>query len=271
MSYKYTYQAEVNPIVLADEIQASNITVALDYISTSGEFVDIFFKATLSVAEETELTTIVANHDPEACVKEDPLLVKVVEEDPDEEKSFQTITLGITVPAASGWHTQDHTFPLDISVISSDLLIKEENVGDKMEVLVAPDTIVGAVIQDVKQGDTEIFVQQSVLDHVYKGYYIKLIDQNKGIADVGRVLQKKTNSIVVEIPSQMDFSMAAPTYVAMTIKLFNDWEFPGAGRIDIGDAKIGASLIPANTIIRLCYWNRENVAKRFVAPLDILY
>ena len=269
-NYKYTYQKKVNVQALSEEIIKSNITIALDYISTEDTYVYIFFKAQLSVEEETLLTVVVGDHDPNIEVGEPPIMVKVVEDNSDDERSFQTVTIGIDVPAASGWHEEDHSFPIDIAVISCDLLISECHVGDTMEVIVAPDTIIGAITQNVEAGQTEIYVQDSVIQHLFRGYYIVITDGQK-MANLGRVLQIHTNSIVVENAPDVDFDMASPTYVMMSIKLFNDWEFPGVGRIDIGDAKIGASLIPANTTIRLRYYNTTGEAKRFIAPMDILY
>ena len=269
-SYKYTYQKRVNVEALSEEIIKSNITVALDYINTENTYVYIFFKAQLSVEEETLLTVVVGNHDPDVEIEEPPMIVKILEDNADDSKSFQTMTIGIDVPAASGWCECNHTFPIDISIISCDLLISECHVGDKMEVVVAPDTIIGAITQSVEAEQSEIFVQQSVIDNLFVGYFVDLTD-GQNVAELGRVIKIKSNSIVVEKPPTTSFSMESPTYVRMSIKLFNNWEFPGIGRVDIGDAKIGASLIPANTTIRLRYWNRANEAKRFVAPMDVLY
>ena len=270
MSTKYTYQKEVNPPVLEDEIRKSEIVTALDFISTRDEYVDIFFKSDLSVADETMLTVIVGNHDPLHKEEEPPVMVKIIEDSSKDEKSFQTMTIGIDVPAASGWVEKDYVFPIDISIISCDLLIGEEHVGDILEVVVAPDKPVGALIQDASVGDTEIFVQDSVLEHIFVGYYTSITD-GVNLSDLGRVLEKRTNSVVVEKAVDNDYSMASPTYFRMSIKLFNNWEMPGAGRIDIGDAKIGSSLIPKGITIRMRYFNKTNVAKRFVAPMDITY
>ncbi len=59
--YNYT-QADVNTSQLASEIQESAITIALDYINTSGDDIAIFFKATLSAGEETTLDGLVSAH-----------------------------------------------------------------------------------------------------------------------------------------------------------------------------------------------------------------
>jgi len=67
---KYTYTistATANGIVdataLAEQIQASAIVTALDYINTSGDTLDIWFKDGLSEGDEATLTALVTAHD----------------------------------------------------------------------------------------------------------------------------------------------------------------------------------------------------------------
>ena len=69
MSVKYTYSRsgdfpnqQVNSSALTHEIMASSITVAVDYINTYGDIVDIYMKSALSGAEETALDAVVAAH-----------------------------------------------------------------------------------------------------------------------------------------------------------------------------------------------------------------
>lgn len=63
---KYEYQLNsVNLSQLETEIKNSTITIALDYIDYSQPNLDVYFKASLTSAEETELTAIINAHDPQ--------------------------------------------------------------------------------------------------------------------------------------------------------------------------------------------------------------
>jgi len=69
MSVKYEFSIAnnfpnnaVTTSALSSEISASTITIALDYIATSGDDCDIWFKASLAPAEETTLSGVVAAH-----------------------------------------------------------------------------------------------------------------------------------------------------------------------------------------------------------------
>lgn len=73
MSNKYTYSIandfpyhKVDSARLTDEIQDSAITIALDYVNTSNDNCDIWFKAALPSADETVLSGIVSSHSGEA-------------------------------------------------------------------------------------------------------------------------------------------------------------------------------------------------------------
>lgn len=59
---KFTYNKNVNPTLLTKEIQASSISAALDYISTYGNMVDVFFKTDLINNDEDILNEIIEDH-----------------------------------------------------------------------------------------------------------------------------------------------------------------------------------------------------------------
>jgi hypothetical protein len=74
MIYNYTKQANLDNLEL--EIKSSSITIALDTITLTGtDGLEITFKAALSTSEESELDTIVTNHDHTLPSPNDPNLV----------------------------------------------------------------------------------------------------------------------------------------------------------------------------------------------------
>jgi hypothetical protein len=64
-SYQFT-KTPVNIERLAQEIQASSITIALDHITTLGAAITIYFKAALNTDEQTILGALVTDHTGEA-------------------------------------------------------------------------------------------------------------------------------------------------------------------------------------------------------------
>ncbi len=274
---KYTYTKKVNIETLCHEIHdCQEIIVASSHINTNGDNVDIYMKDNLSVEESIALTNVVAAHDSTVTIAEAPLVVKVQEElnVGFTSGSFQSSSFPIDIGAEVGWHYAEHTFPMNISLISCDLLIAPEHVGNILEVIVAPNTIIGNITADVTEGDTEIQVSPTVIENIYVGYFFSITENpndDQYRANLGRVLEVKNASIIVEIGAPRAYAMNTPTYAEMSIKVFHNWEFPHEGRIDIGDSKIGSSDIPKNTVIKLAYHNKNGGAKRFVLPADYVY
>lgn len=62
MASKYTYNKAVNAVKLEQEVKASSIVTALDYITSTSTAVDVWFKAALSGPDETALIAIVNAH-----------------------------------------------------------------------------------------------------------------------------------------------------------------------------------------------------------------
>jgi len=69
MGYKYTYSVAndtvngtVDVAALQKQIRDSEVTVAVDYINSGGDDIDIWMKAELESADENNLTGIVAGH-----------------------------------------------------------------------------------------------------------------------------------------------------------------------------------------------------------------
>jgi len=86
MSIKYTYSIAndtLNGIVdsgaLTEEIQLSNITIALDYINKGGDDCDTWFKVALSGAEQTTLSGVLAAHTGEPL--KDASSIRIVDDD----------------------------------------------------------------------------------------------------------------------------------------------------------------------------------------------
>jgi hypothetical protein len=67
-----TLNGKVNPVTLSQEIRASIITIALDYVQVVGDVLNIWFKATISATEVTELGLVLAAHMGTMGVAENP-------------------------------------------------------------------------------------------------------------------------------------------------------------------------------------------------------
>lgn len=284
---KYTYSiandfpnGAVAPAKLKREISASSIVTALDRIDTAGDVCDVWFKDPLSAGDKTTLdndTTapsggLIGAHDGVAVTLV-PEEVVIQEEEIKTGGHFQSHGYKDNIPATSGWYDMpDITWPYPITLLAAEAKAMSANDGDHIEFVVGPDVTVGSISSDVTASDTVINVSQSVLDNVAVGKFICL-DDGTNVDDCGRVtaVDKTAGTITVETATANGFAAATPTLVKMTTKMAVNIELSSDHRIALGESKIGGSYVPANTVLRMRYYNQNGSAKSFKFYLEYLY
>jgi len=185
---------------------------------------------------------------------------------------YQAQSFELSVPASTGWHELNISFPFPISMLSAEWIGKTDYDGDSAQFIIAPDTTTGAIASDVAALDTVINVAQSVIDNTQVGYHLKL-DDGTNVDDLGRVvsIDDGANQVTMETAAVNSFLAATPTYVKQTVKMVPHICLHPSGRVQLGESKIGGSYIPANTVIRLRYNNLTGTAKTFSVIIEYLY
>lgn len=267
-----TANGEVIGEVLADEIALSTITEAVDSVNTSGDVLDIIMKDALDAGEVTTLDGIVAAHT--ALLAEPPTEVRILEEDPARRTGGNYMALGLKheVPAGNGTSSTTFSYPIPIGLIDFEYVVDANMEDDEMCIMVAPETVTGALTADVTAGDTVINVSPTVTANVKVGYKIHLDDgTNKDDLGIVTAISLGGGTITVETAAVNNFLAATPTYVKQSVYLAKDVRLNGTVAIEMGAAKIGASYLPANTPWSIEYHNNEGSAKTFSGILEILY
>lgn len=198
--------------------------------------------------------------------------VTIVEESVRTGGHFQTTTMRLDA-AANTITAADMSWPFPVSAYVVSFTGTADHEGDCVNMYVAPDTVVGAIIAPVAATDTVITVSSTVLQHVKVGFLVNITD-GVNVDNLGRVLavDKNLAQITVETAAVNAFSPATPTYVRMTVQYVRDFEIGPPAHHVIGDSKIGATYIPANTIVRVAYENKSpSVAKTIIGRVDITY
>lgn len=168
MIYSYTKQANLDNLKL--QIESSTITIALDSISLSGtNSLSIAFKASLSTSEETELTTIVNNHDHTLPASNSVSLVKI---DPDTTPLVQFTPFA----DACGFRFRGVSFKDTVLLNETkniDFKITEErwiNGGSLIVDNIGPDDVVSFEVID--KDNVLGYGVNTVLDHFIDEFYI---------------------------------------------------------------------------------------------------
>lgn len=202
--------------------------------------------------------------------KREESLITIKEENIPTGGHYQACFHKITVPSGSSYVEHDIVFPHPISLLAAEWTNTTANAGDEIEFQVAPGTIIGTLASGVPSGTLVMPVSQTVVDNLGLGYHADLLSAS-GACDIGRVsdINDEDNTITVEIPADQDF--AAGTYFRMHLDMVRRSPLAGFGRVQLGEAKIGGSYIPAGTILRACYWNNNDTQKELIFVLEYLY
>jgi len=283
MNWQYTYNVsqtlndKVDLDRLTQTIQESVITIALDYIDVAGNIISLFFKAELSDDEEIALDEIIAAHTGEALAAA-PTIVKAeiltehmkYVEAGDTLIYFGAKTLVVDVSAGEATKKVDFKWPIPIALKSGTIGVSEEMIGDEMSIHIAPNTLVGAITQPLNIGDTSIYVSETVLQNVKRGYYVGLYQPGDDGVEIGGVISIDSTNGCLEIePSSIEAS--AGSYLAMCIQISPYMYFHSLDTLEIGKQMPTAQRIPADTAIRIYYKNNNLVAKKASFFVEYLY
>lgn len=273
MIYNYSIQyifpyKKVNMGSLIEELKTANIPV--ESLVIQGDIVKIITLLTLTTEQENTIDTIISLHKGEPLTQNYTEKIKIVEEQVNNmtQGHFQSMTIDLFISGVTGTTYKDHSFPFPVSLFSSEWLVNESQIGDVAEFHVSPDTICGVLTQAYYSGETTLHVSDTVFEqaNIMLGYYVNINEQ-----DLGRVIAKdKENlTITVENPLQEDINIGS--YILLTIKIVPYWRFNASGFCSVGESKIGASFIPANTVLRMVYHNNSGKEKWFAISIDYLY
>jgi hypothetical protein len=261
---------------LTKEINESEIIVQLNYINTDYITVDIYFESDLLIDDKSILDNIVANHSGEPLPPE-PIIVrtevltehlKYVETGDVTQGLFSAESVVIDIHSGQTEIIKDISWKFTVAIKSGTIGVNNNMIGDELEILVSPNTIVGALISTLNVGDTTISVSPTVIQNIKRGYYIGLFNVLGGI-ELGRVIEIGSNYVKIDKPST-EFANNG-SYVTMTAKIIPYLYFSDLSTIEIGKDIPTGQRLPANTIIRIKYKNNNNSTKKVSFFVEYLY
>lgn len=169
-----------------------------------------------------------------------------------------------------GTNTIVESFPFPVGALAMQYSVTPFNIGDEFNLDVSNVTV-GALGADASIGATVLTVSSTVLDNIQIGFTCSITDL-VNLNELGYVLDKDTNAstITVETATTHAFLAATPTYVRMTIHR-GSLICATESEDSFGQAKIGASHVPANTPLTMTYINNSTLCKTFTVAMEILF
>jgi len=275
-----TADGVVHLTTLTGEIQASSITIALDYITVDGDDLDISFKADISDGEKTILDGVVAAHTGAA-----PTNVRNVRFDEPHANDDTTIFTLKEYSPTSGISGKYIRFPGEFVAAANDITVWEWYVPFRMGILaggilgsatddhisfcVAPDTIVGVLTASADEGQVWLDVSSTVVQNLQRGYFVRVTGSPAAtpfddlpyywVVDV----DEDNNRIMIEqaiiqaSPLGLEMAKEAGDYVKLTVFFAYDYDIRSETNVwhILGDQKFGSTALDRGTVLRLYYKN----------------
>ena len=277
MDYTYNYNIsqtlndKVNLTKLETEIRESDIIISLDFITLNDVIISINFKGELSDIDENKLNDIIILHNGEVIDYMIPQKVKIIEEPtPDgmniTQGHYKATSFLLDISGSTGEYVKDISYPYYISIISAQWVNTIDNIGDTASFIISPDTLIGAIVSGATIGQSEFYVQDSVIGALDMGYIISINGENLGqIYKIDKIKKK----ITTEFKTKNSYNIGS--LIRMGISVVDVYYFNGTGVVTIGSSKIGSSIIPPNTIMRIGYNNINGLPKKFSLLIDYSY
>lgn len=154
--------------------------------------------------------------------------------------------------------TVEFNWPMAINVAMVKFITSSNMDGDIINSMIAPDSIIGVITQNVQIGDTIMSVYPTVLQYLFIGYYVKL-DDGANVNDLGMILSIDSDNLKITFEKGTVNNFEAGSMVRMTICNILDFEIGPAGYYEFGSSHLCASYIPTGTIVKMTYKNNSNI------------
>ncbi len=175
----------------------------------------------------------------------------------------------LTIPA-NATQSFDFQWPYQLSVLTLTFYSGQDNGNDIINTFIAPNTTIGVLTGNVSQDDTILNVNSTVTDNIHVGYRVDIFN-GVSVTHVGEciAINKTNGTITLDTQCQQSFSQGCA--VQICINNIKNFALRSNTNYELARKTIGASSLPANTIVRLQYQNTSNSTKDFFFAFEYYY
>jgi hypothetical protein len=154
----------------------------------------------------------------------------------------------------------------DMNMLNICCTPNDKNIGDKLDLIISPNTIIGVLRETANENDTILKLTTNYLSLLRVGYEVLL---NGTI--VGEAIEIDTNDNSVRVCCDLNqvFPIGCP--FGFQIKMIKNLYIANNHPIEVGRLAVGPSFLPANTLCHVVYTNNDNQSKEFIYNLEYLY
>jgi hypothetical protein len=195
--------------------------------------------------------------------------VGIIEEEAGKETGgrFRAVSLDVAVGAGAGDYENTFSYPTNRTLMSAEVDVHPDWVGDEVTLLVAPDTIIGTLTSESAAAATVHDVTQSVIDNIALGFMVNIDGE-----DLGECIAIDSDNLTITTQTALSASAASSSLVKISVCMADHVPMTASVAKVIGESKIGGSHLSANTVVKLIY-HRKNAgtAFNFKMTFEVLY
>ena len=143
-------------------------------------------------------------------------------------------------------------------------------VGDKFDVVLNPDTIVGGLTATGNTSDTVLNVSSTVTGNVTVGMYLTL-HNSPDVQDLGKVMNVDADAGTVTVSNALSTTFPPGSILTLTLYLARNVILDMAGPANLAEKGFQGKVVPAGTTMRMVYTNNDGAAKVLNWRLGFFY
>ncbi|QKF94446.1 hypothetical protein QKU48_gp0988 [Fadolivirus algeromassiliense] len=176
---------------------------------------------------------------------------------------FQCTSVPINVPASAmgSYYYQDYEWPMDILVWKTEINPKNNMLNDKISVIADPDKQIGVLTSVADVGSKVLHVSNTVTTNVIRGFEITL-EYNGTICEMGRIIAIDRINGMITVENLPSIAFPINTLVKLNVYMVKDYYVDSSlTKICFGDKGFRGKILPANTKMRVKYYNSNGEEK----------
>lgn len=191
--------------------------------------------------------------------------VKVIQEDIPTGGHYTSEGFSMTIPPLST-EILPISWPMQISCKLVHIQSTIENLGDTLNAIVNPYTLIGGIISNVAENSNIAIVNVTVIANIKVGFEFYI-----GTEHLGRVIEiNNTNStITFENNTSILHTVGEPVYTEM--KIIRNLELGMNNGYDLGQSSLGGKHLKPNVITNIIYTNNSNVEKTLKFSVEYFF
>lgn len=155
-------------------------------------------------------------------------------------------------------------YPITTSVVN--IQDTDENLGDILEGIVSPKTLVGGTTSVTLQGSNTCTVNSTVIQNSKIGFECYILNEH-----LGRIIGIDKNTFVITFENELQIQKNMGSLFYIELKIIRDYHLGSKQGNCLGSGNIGGKYLPANTVTNVVYKNNSNVDKKFRFNVEYLF